>query len=151
MATIFQDNPDLSIAIAEELAKIWEFAKQETFAHYVRENYEIEITASPGWKKLIIAEAREANFEGMSFGSSLIRRFWVVDYTEIRQVKNPMLEDGSRGVFYEMPTIRFFAEGDSLLVSESLGPNLLFRRLHRLSFACGQLRIGDPIKRKTFG
>lgn len=29
-----KDNPDISTAVAEELAKMWEFSKQDIFARY---------------------------------------------------------------------------------------------------------------------
>lgn len=115
------------------------------------ENYRVSVRPKPGWKKLIIVEAREGNFEELNFPSPLIRRYWVVDALGITQVTNPRFENGVCGMFYEMPSLRFFTDGDYLLVSERLGPNLFLRRLHRVSISDGKLLIGEPVKRRLFG
>jgi hypothetical protein len=130
---------------------MWESSKHDSFGDYMKENYGIACIPKPKWQQMIIAEAQAADFEAMSFESSLVQRFWVADDMGVREVVAPALPEGKDGLFYTVPTIRFCRGGDLVLVSERLGPDLMFRRLHKFLIEAGALRIGDPIRKRFFG
>ena len=140
---------DVGAAVAKELGEMWEFAKTDTFAMEMSRRYGQRFE-KPNWRKLIIAEAHEANFEEMYFESSLIKRFWLVDDGGLREAIDPMGDDRECGMFYETPWIRFCANTDYLLVCERLGPKFMLRRLHKLSIAAGRLCISVPVTQKVF-
>lgn len=125
-------NPFFSAdAISRELANIWSLHKSPAFREYLESIFHRPFPAPVRFDKVYIVEADDGDIE---FGSLHdFKRWWEVDDCGMREMASPpslaTLDDAQnvRQGFYTTPIVRFFCEGNRILIGESYGPHLIAR------------------------
>lgn len=127
--TVESEHVDQGDAIARDLGKIWTTRAQEAFSQYVLHTYGVRFVEPPAWIRVVISESASADIAAMAFNSPIVRRWWTFDAAGLVEEPEVKLDLGQTGMFFKTPILRFFVEGERVLVSEHLGPRLLCKTI----------------------
>lgn len=123
---------EFSPAIALSLAAIWRFHKSEAFADYVARNYRKHVPSLPSFECVYIAEIENGDLDKGAIGG-IVKKWWMVNgrgMTEIRQPQLPLTDESA--LFDLRPVLKFFTDGERIVLGERLGPNMICRRAGKL-------------------
>lgn len=85
------------------------------------------------FKCLYIAQASESDIDKAKIGS-IISQWWKVTDLGIEKIHAPEIIDcPSTSMFDPAPVIKFYLDGDRIVVSERLGPTLIARKTGRIN------------------
>jgi hypothetical protein len=128
MATGTTSSP----AIAMLLADIWAFHKSASFAGYIANTYGKCVDRLPSFECVYIAESESGDLDNGTIGG-VIKKWWRVDGSGLTENWRPRLPSTDEpGLFDRRPVLKFFTDGERVIVGERLGPNLNCRKLGRL-------------------
>jgi hypothetical protein len=118
------------------LAETWKLQKEDDFLVYLAQVSGRSVSVKPSFDRIIISQAEEGDFaDGGLAGEST---YWQVDDQGIILVSAQQMVDGwcdrnkTLGDFYITPTIRFYNEGQNILIGERYGPELFSRKVGKL-------------------
>lgn len=134
---------ELSPAIALWLAGIWSFHQSETFADYVAKTYHKHVAQLPSFECVYIAEAASGDLDTGQIGG-IIKKWWKVDDTGLTEIRRPRLPSTDEPVLFDRrPVLKFFTDGERVVVGERLGPNLICRQAGKLVATEASVSVTD--------
>lgn len=136
-------QPETSDAVARCLGELWMRYQSIEFGPYLQQTYGIAVDPLPTFECLYIAEVVQGDFASGSLGS-IVKQWWSVDQSGIKLVANPRIQGrDTEETFFERPWIKFFLDGDRVVLGERLGPDLMSRRLARLTYQDGKATLSE--------
>ena len=132
-------------AIAEILSDIWNRHQAGDFESYILRTCGVAVSSSPLFESIFISKAEEGSIERDFLKSAV--KWWKVDDAGFGPCGRPsQLTKGDdpeniKNGFYRWPTLRFFVEGDRVLIGEMYGPSIFARKTGTLSFVGDNLEI----------
>lgn len=132
-------SPD---SIALFLSKVWALHKTEDFVAYLTEIFGKSIPGQASFDCIYISQAEEGDIPNAILRSAA--RWWQVDDSGFKNIGRPDMSkpDALRSVrsgHYTTPMIRFFNEGNDILIGENYGPQLLSRKVGLLEMVNEQI------------
>src|SRR5215471_2965998 len=137
------EREGISFRIVQVLSALWTtYQYQSKFEAYVSQVYDRKITIAPRFECLYIAECVKGDPSTGGLGS-LLARSWKVDDNgvSIQPLQPPRTDNGSG--FFVNPLIKFFVQGNVIVVGERLAPEFLCRKLGRLNISDSSVDIVD--------
>ncbi len=123
---------EVSPAIATWLAGIWSFHKSKAFADYVAKTYGKHVARLPSFECVYIAEAESGDLDTGQIGG-IIKKWWRVDDAGLTEIRRPQLPSSDEAVLFDRrPVLKFFTDGERVVVGERLGPHLICRQAGKL-------------------
>lgn len=136
MNKVFADN------IALMLSEMWTLHQSEGFAAYLAEIFGKSIPVHTHFDCIYISQAEEGDIPNAILRSAA--KWWQVDDSGFMNISRPDLSkpDALRNVragLYTTPMIRFYVEGNEILIGENYGPQFLSRKVGTLAIVNGQI------------
>ena len=131
-----------SDSIAILLSEVWVFHKSEGFAAYLMEIFGKSIPGQASFDCIYIAQAEEGDIPNAILRSAA--KWWQIDDSGFKTIRRPEMSEPDapenvRAGLYTRPMIRFYSEGNEILIGETYGPQLLSRKVGSLAMVDGQL------------
>lgn len=135
-------------AIAEMLAEVWKLHKEDGFLNYITIVCGCSTPDPPIFNRIYIAQAEDGDIRKDILVSTL--KWWQVDDLGLRETPRPPLSNDpyvpterldSDGFYYIAPMMRFFNQGDEILIEEIYGPHIFARKMARLVWQDNGLRL----------
>jgi hypothetical protein len=128
--------------IARHMARIWEIFRRGEFTDYLTSVFNIPFNSSPKFEGLYIAEVLEGNIEKASI-SGIIKRWWLVDDHGMVDVPRATLPSDDELAFFRRPFVRFFTDGEGIVMMETYGVGVVFQKTARLAVSGEKMEVTD--------
>lgn len=134
---------ELSDAIAIALADIWNFHKSEAFVDHVARTYQKHVTHLPSFECVYIAEIENGDLDKGYIGG-IVKKWWMVNDRGMTEIQRPELPLTDEPVLFDRrPVLKFFTDGERIVLGERLGPNLICRQKGKLISTKSSVSITD--------
>lgn len=130
--------------IALLLSEMWTLHKSEGFATYLAEIFGKSVAVNMHFDCIYISQAEEGDILNAILRSAA--KWWQVDNSGFKNIERPDLSKPNalrnvRAGLYTTPMIRFFIEGNDILIGENYGPQLLSRKIGSLALVNEKLTL----------
>ena len=128
--------------IALLLSEVWAIHKSDGFVAYLTEIFGKSIPGQASFDCVYISQAEEGDIPNAILRGAA--KWWQVDDSGLKAIRRPEMSEldattNVRTELYTKPVIRFFNEGNDILIGETYGPQLLSRKVGFLAVVDGQL------------
>jgi len=118
------NDRDLNYLIAKSLAELWHLHKTDAFRAYISKAFGKRIDVLPQFDWLLVAECESGDINSGTL-NSVYTRIWKVDDSGCNRSNARSIVFDIEREFFKAPLIRFYHEGNTLLIGERFGPKLM--------------------------
>lgn len=135
-------NSNSAYLIAQELSESCAMYTTEAFLSYVSSIYGLQIHVLPQFDWFLIAHCEEGDIRTNRL-TFVYSRLWKTDPSGLIVCNAKSISHDAEGNFDKTPIIRFYYQGDDILIKERLGPRIMCYKKGKLIFHEDKVLIRD--------
>lgn len=119
-------------AIVRWITDLWQTCHPDQFATYMQREFGVALQSTPTFRCLYIAESAEGNIDDNVLGS-ILHGWLKMDNTGLWRIEKPGGDFHDRvGPYYVTPVLRYWREGNRVLLGERFSDSFIIRRIGTL-------------------